>query len=69
MVVFSIELWFNRAMNKQEAIALLGGSISKAAEVIGISYQAVSKWPEILPPRIEDRVIAALSRLSTQEEI
>lgn len=54
-------------MNKQEAITLLGGSISRAAEMIGISYQAVSKWPEILPPRIEDRVVAALSRISAQE--
>jgi len=51
-------------MNKQEAIKLLGGSITSAADSIGISYQAVSKWPDILPSRIEDRVIAALSRLT-----
>lgn len=51
-----------KPMNKQEAIKLLGGSITSAAEAIGISYQAVSKWPEVLPPRIEDRVIAAISR-------
>lgn len=49
-------------MDKHKAIKLLGGSISSAAEAIGVSYQAVSKWPDILPPRISDRVIAAISR-------
>jgi molybdenum-dependent DNA-binding transcriptional regulator ModE len=49
-------------MFKQKAIELLGGSITAAAEAIGITYQAVNKWPEQLPPRIEDRVMAAISR-------
>ena len=48
-------------MNKSEAIELLGGQTSAAA-LIGISYQAISKWPDILPPRILDRVIAACVR-------
>lgn len=47
-------------MDKKLAINLLGGSVSKAAAAIGISYHAVLKWPEKLPPRIEDRVYAAL---------
>ncbi|HET8694983.1 MAG TPA: hypothetical protein VFM33_09985 [Aquabacterium sp.] len=42
----------------------MGGSVAAAAEAIGISYQAVDKWPNELPPRIEDRVQAALWRRS-----
>ena len=49
-------------MNKSDAIKLLGGTTTSVAEAIGISYQAVSKWPEILPPRISDRVHAAVNR-------
>lgn len=53
-----------RGMNKTEAIQLLGGSVAKAAEAIGINSQAISQWPDILPPRISDRVEAALWRMS-----
>jgi len=42
-------------MRKTEAIELLGGSVTAAARAIGISYQAVAKWPDDLPPRIADR--------------
>jgi len=49
-------------MKKSEAIRLLGGTIGDAARAIGISYQAVSKWPDELSRKIEDRVTAALSR-------
>lgn len=49
-------------MNKTEAIAMLGGTVTAAAEAIGISAQAVSLWPEELPARIADRVQAALWR-------
>lgn len=49
-------------MKKDEAISLLGGSISAAAKAIGCTYQAVHQWPEVLPPRIADRVLAAISR-------
>jgi hypothetical protein len=51
-------------MRKSEAIELLGGTIPAAAEAIGVTYQAVDKWPEELPPRITDRVQAALWRKS-----
>lgn len=50
-------------MNKSDAIEILGGSVSAAAKAIGISYQAVAKWPDVLTPRIADRVVAAQSRL------
>jgi hypothetical protein len=50
------------SMEKAKAIELLGGSVSSAAAAIGISYQAVDKWPDRLPERISDRVLAALAR-------
>jgi len=62
MVAFLCELWFNTEMLKQKAIELLGGSITAAADAIGISYQAVNQWPDELPSRIADRVYAALAR-------
>lgn len=49
-------------MKKEHAIQLLGGSVTSAASAIGIMPQAVTQWPEDLPPRIADRVIAALAR-------
>lgn len=53
-------------MLKSQAIELLGGTVTSAADAIGISYQAVVKWPEELPDRIADRVQAALWRMSQQ---
>lgn len=49
-------------MRKAKAIELLGGTVASAAKAIGISYQAVDKWPDDLPPRIADRVLAAVAR-------
>lgn len=49
-------------MHKAEAIEKLGGTIAAAASAIGVTYQAVDKWPEVLPPRIVDRVQAAMWR-------
>lgn len=69
MVATVAELWFNRRMKKQEAIDLLGGSVSTAAHLVGISYQAVRKWPDPLPPRIADRVLAALARQSQSKAV
>lgn len=51
-------------MRKSEALELLGGSIPAAADAIGVTYQAVDKWPDELPKRIADRVQAALWRRS-----
>lgn len=50
-------------MTKTEAITLLGGSVAKAAEAIGINSQAISQWPMELPARLIDRVQAALWRM------
>lgn len=51
-------------MEKTEAIKLLGGTVTSAASAIGISPQAVSTWPDVLPQRITDRVQAALWRMA-----
>lgn len=50
-----------RCLSREQAIALFG-SISAAATAIGVSYQAVNQWPDLLPVRIADRVIAACVR-------
>jgi len=50
-------------MRKSHAIQLLGGTVTQAATAIGINPQAVSQWPDTLPPRIADRVQAALWRM------
>jgi hypothetical protein len=62
MVASAPELWFNTPMLKTEAIQLLGGSVTAAAAAIGVTYQAVDKWPDVLPQRITDRVQAAMWR-------
>ena len=55
-------------MTKLEALAMLSdqqnlqAAMRDAAERIGITYQAVSQWPDVLTPPIEDRVIAAWFR-------
>lgn len=56
-------------MEKQKALQLLGGTIATAAEAIGISYQAVDKWPDVLPARIADRVLAAQARKHLPPEL
>lgn len=57
------------AMDKRKAIELLGGSVAAAADAVGVTYQAVDKWPDTLPPRIADRVQAALYRLSQAKPV
>lgn len=49
-------------MLKQKAIELLGGTVTAAAKAVGVTTSAVTQWPEELPPRIADRVQAALAR-------
>lgn len=48
-------------MQKSEAIELLGGTVTAAAQALGISYQAVDKWPEELPDRIAQRVLGVVA--------
>lgn len=49
-------------MRKEQATAALGGSIASAARQIGVTYRAYHKAPDPLPPRIADRVLAAIAR-------
>ncbi len=49
-------------MLKSKAIEALGGTVALAAGKVGVTYQAVDKWPEVLPPRIADRVLAAIAK-------
>lgn len=51
-------------MDKTEAVRLLGGSNTAAARAVGVKPQAISGWPDPLPPRIADRVQAALWRIA-----
>lgn len=48
-------------MNKKQAIAYFGG-VCATARAVGVSNAAVSRWPDVLSPKISDRVIAALVR-------
>ena len=56
-------------MLKSRAIELLGGSVTSAAEAIGITPSAITQWPDDLPERISDRVLAALARKHLPPEL
>lgn len=49
-------------MRKADVINFFDDSRSVLAEAVGITPQGVSDWPDELPPRIQDRVIAAAVR-------
>jgi hypothetical protein len=49
-------------MKKTTALTLLGGTESTAARALGCARQSVNQWPDELPRRIADRVIAARVR-------
>jgi len=55
-------------MFKAQAIELLGGDVGTAARAMGVTYQAVKKWPDKLPPRIEQRVHGVLSLRKPQRK-
>lgn len=51
-----------RLMNKQDAIDLLGGTTADVARAVGTTNSAISQWPDVLPQRLIDRVLAACLR-------
>jgi predicted transcriptional regulator len=57
------------ALTKSRALELLGGTPTAVAEALGITPSAVSQWPDDLPGRIEDRVLAALARRHLPPEL
>lgn len=59
----------DKPMTKREAFELLGGSNVTCAAAVGVSRQAVNQWPDILPPRLADRVIAARWRLEQADKL
>lgn len=69
MLATCMQVCFNAGMNKSKAIELLGGTASSAAEAVGVTASAVSQWPDELPPRIADRVLAALARKHLPPEL
>lgn len=49
-------------MKKLKAIELLGGTVGAAAAAVGVTPSAIAQWPDELPSRLSDRVLAALAR-------
>lgn len=56
-------------MDKATAIRLLGGTVTAAAVEIGVTPSAIAQWPDALPPRLSDRVLAALARKHLAPEL
>jgi len=55
-------------MDKAKAIDVLGGTAVAAARALGITFQAVHQWPDVLPDRIAQRVlgVVAMRELPTE---
>lgn len=51
--------WF---MLKSKAIELLGGTIAAAAAELGVTYQAIDKWPDDLSERVAQRVLGVVAK-------
>lgn len=49
-------------MLKSKAIEMLGGTTAAAANALGVSYQAIDKWPDVLPSRISERVLGVIAK-------
>ncbi len=54
-------------MDKQSVIKLFGNGAA-VGRAVGCTKGAVCNWPDPLPPRIADRVIAALVRAGRADE-
>ena len=50
-------------MLKTDALEKLGGSVTTAAHLVGVTPSAVSQWPDVLPQPLIDRVVSALWRV------
>lgn len=50
-------------MKKQQAIEAFG-SVAALATALGISPQAIYKWPDVLPQRTADEVVGAAIRVN-----
>jgi hypothetical protein len=55
-------------MKKQHVLDVFGGT-SNTATVMGLTRQAVSAWPEDLPPRTVDQLIGVAFRAGKMMEL
>jgi hypothetical protein len=55
-------------MLKSDVVRIFG-SISAIARAIDITPEAVVQWPDILPKRLQDRVIAAAVRENKLDDV
>ncbi len=55
-------------MLKENAIKALGGTGARTARRVGLTRSAIAQWPDVLPARIEDRVLAAWTRANVAAE-
>jgi hypothetical protein len=69
MLAVLMEACFNDGMRKSTALARLGPTITELARAVGVTASAARQWPDPLPPRIEDRVLAALARRHLPPEL
>lgn len=56
-------------MLKIKALELLGGTPTTAAAAVGVTPSAIAQWPDVLPKRIADRVLAAQARKHLPPEL
>lgn len=54
-------------MRKETVFILLGKDAEEVARRVGCSKQAVYKWPDPLPRRIADRILAACVRMRAEK--
>lgn len=55
-------------MLKSDVVRIFG-SISAIARAVDITPEAVVQWPDILPKRLQDRVIAAAVRENKLDDV
>jgi hypothetical protein len=69
MLATSMQACFNLGMRKDFALSVLGPNPKDLAAAVGVSRSAVQQWPDVLPPRIADRVLAAIARKHLPPEL
>jgi hypothetical protein len=55
-------------MKKQDALYVFGG-LAGTGQALGLTTQAVSKWPEELPLKYVDRVVGGAFRLGLEHRL
>lgn len=55
-------------MKKTEAVTLLGGNITKTAELLGVSRYTVHRWPDELTISVSDQVRGCYARITEERD-